>query len=96
MAGCLFWPCPTSFTGDGFEMQIDERFLIEAPIDPVWAFVRNPQTAAPCIPGCEAVEPLSDKLYRSTSVALGPIKARFNVVVEITEEFALYRLLRIT
>jgi len=66
-------------------MKIDERFLIEAPIAPVWAFVRNPQTAAPCIPGCEAVEPLSDKLYRSTSV-----------VVEITEEFALYRLLRIT
>jgi carbon monoxide dehydrogenase subunit G len=51
-------------------MKIDERFLIEAPIDPVWAFVRNPQTAAPCIPGCEAVEPLSDKLYRSTSVVV--------------------------
>jgi len=78
-------------------MKIDERFLIEAPIDAVWAFVRNPQTVAPCIPGCEAVEPLSDKLYRSTiGVALGPIKARFNVVVEITEEFAPNRLLCIT
>lgn len=75
-------------------MKIDERFLIEAPIDAVWAFVRNPQTVAPCIPGCEAVEPLSDKLYRSTSVAL--VKARFNVVLEITKEFALNRLLRIT
>jgi carbon monoxide dehydrogenase subunit G len=70
-------------------MKIDERSLIGAPIDAVWPFVRNPQTVAPCIPGCEAVEQLSDKLFRGTiGVALGPIKACFNVVVEITEEFA--------
>jgi uncharacterized protein len=78
-------------------MRIDERFLIEAPIDAVWAFVRNPQTVAPCFPGCEAVDPISDKQYRSTiGVALGPIKARFNVVVEITEEIAPDRLVRVT
>jgi uncharacterized protein len=70
-------------------MKIDERFLTEAPIDAVWAFVRNPQTVAPCIPGCEAVEPLSDKLYRSTSVALGPIRRDFNVVAEITESLSM-------
>jgi uncharacterized protein len=78
-------------------MRIDERFLIEAPIDAVWAFVRNPQTVAPCIPGCEAVDLISDKQYRSTiGVALGPIKARFNVVVEITEEIAPDRLVCVT
>ena len=68
-------------------MKIEEQFLIEAPIGEVWAFVRNPTTVAPCIPGCESVEPLSDNRYRAViAVALGPIKARFNVVVEITEE----------
>ena len=92
MAGCLFRPYPSSFAGNGFEMKIDER-----PIDAVWAFVRNPQTVAPCIPGCEVVEQLSDKLFRGTIGApRGPIKARFNVVVEITEEFAPNRLLCIT
>ncbi len=78
-------------------MKVDERFLIEAPIDAVWAFVRNPQTVAPCIPGCEAVDPISDKQYRSTiGVALGPIKARFNILVEITEELPPHRLVCIT
>ena len=78
-------------------MKIDERLTIAAPIDKVWAFIRNPDTAAPCVPGCESVETLSDKSYRSTiAVALGPIKARFNVVVEITEESPPHRLLCVT
>ncbi len=78
-------------------MRIEEQFLIDAPIGAVWAFVRNPQTAAPCVPGCEAVEPLSETRYRSTiAVALGPIKARFNLVVEITEETPLSRLVCVT
>jgi carbon monoxide dehydrogenase subunit G len=78
-------------------MRIEERFLIDAPIDAVWAFVRNPQTVAPCVPSCEAVEPLSDTRYRSTTaVALGPIKARFNVVVEITEEVPPRRMVCVT
>jgi len=66
-------------------MKIDEQFSINAPIDAVWTFVRNPQTVGPCIPGCEGVKPISDKHYRSTvGVVLGPIRARFNVLVEIT------------
>jgi uncharacterized protein len=78
-------------------MKIEEQFTIDAPIDDVWAFVRDPATVAPCVPGCESVEPLSDKSYRSTvAVALGPIKARFNVIVEITEEQPPHRLLCVT
>jgi len=97
MARCFIPAMSSRITGDGYEMKIDERSLIGAPIDAVWPFVRNPQTVAPCIPGCEAVEQLSDKLFRGTiGVALGPIKACFNVVVEITEEFAPNRLLCIT
>ena len=69
------------------EMKIEERFIIPAPIDRVWAFVRNPDRVAPCIPGCEHVEAVSDTSYRSTiAVTLGPIKARFIVVVQITDE----------
>jgi carbon monoxide dehydrogenase subunit G len=68
-------------------MKIEERLVIQAPIERVWAFVREPQTCAPCVPGCEGVEALSDTAYRVTvGIALGPIKARFNAVVTITEE----------
>jgi carbon monoxide dehydrogenase subunit G len=93
----VFIPAMSVQLSRAMVMKIDERFLIEAPIDAVGAFIRNPQTVAPCIPGCEAVEPISDKLYRSTiGVALGPIRARFNVVVEITEELAPNRLVCLT
>ena len=52
-------------------MKIEEQFTIDAPIDDVWTFVRDPATVAPCVPGCESVEPLSEKSYRSTgAVAL--------------------------
>jgi len=68
-------------------MNIDERFIITAPIDKVWKFMRDPETVAPCVPGCESVEPLSKASYRVTiAVALGPIKARFNLIVRIIEE----------
>ena len=78
-------------------MKIEERFLIHAPIDQVWSFVRDPRTVAPCVPGCETVEPLSDTAYRSTvAVSLGPIKARFNVVVQITDEEPPVRLVCVT
>ncbi len=78
-------------------MKIEEQFTIDAPIDDVWTFVRDPATVAPCVPGCESVEPLSEKSYRSTvAVALGPIRARFNVIVEITEEQPPHRLLCVT
>jgi hypothetical protein len=78
-------------------MMIDERFSIAAPIDKVWAFIRDPQTVAPCVPGCESVETLSETSYRSTiGIALGPIKARFNVIVQITEETPPSRLVCVT
>ena len=78
-------------------MKIDERFAISEPIDKVWAFIRDPQTVAPCVPGCESVEVLSETSYRSTiGVALGPIKARFNVIVQITEETPPGRLVCVT
>jgi carbon monoxide dehydrogenase subunit G len=78
-------------------MKIDERFSIAAPIDKVWAFIRDPQTVAPCVPGCESVETLSETSYRSTiRIALGPIKARFNVIVQITEETPPARLVCVT
>jgi uncharacterized protein len=74
-------------------MRIEERFVIAAPIETVWAFIRDPDRVAPCIPGCESVAAISASSYCSTiAVALGPIKARFNVTVELTEEHPPHRL----
>lgn len=42
---------------------------------------------APCIPGCQGVEVISPTLYKAKiRVQVGPIKADFNVEVEIVSE----------
>ena len=70
-------------------MKLDGRFEVAAPRIAVWEAIRDPQIMAMCIPGCEAVERITDTAYRAiVSVRLGPIGARFNLVVEIEEEVA--------
>jgi carbon monoxide dehydrogenase subunit G len=62
-------------------MNVEEQFSIPAPIERVWDFVRDPDRVAPCIPGCEQVEAISDTSYSGTiAVSLGPIKVRFVVL----------------
>lgn len=70
-------------------MKLDGRFEVAAPRIAVWEAIRDPQVMAICIPGCEAAERITDTAYRAiVSVKLGPIGARFNLVVEIEEEVA--------
>ncbi len=70
-------------------MLIEETFTVDAPIDVVWKFITDPDKVGPCVPGCEGVEVTGPRTYRATvKVALGPIKTRFNVEVEWTEEEA--------
>ncbi len=70
-------------------MKIEETFSVNAPIDRAWRFIMNPDQVAPCIPGCGDVEILGENKYRANvKLAVGPIKANFNVTVEITEQQA--------
>lgn len=67
-------------------MQIEERFLISAPVDRVWAFLLDTQSVAACVPGCEEVECLGDNSYAARmKVKVGPISANFDVQIDITE-----------
>ena len=68
-------------------MQIEDRFTVIAPRDAVWRAVRDPNVVAICVPGCENVTTLTPTLYKAVvRVQLGPIKASFNVDVEIVSE----------
>lgn len=68
-------------------MKIDDTFQVAAPIERVWDAITDPDIVAPCVPGCEGVEVLSPTAYRAAvKVQVGPIKAKFNVDVEITAE----------
>ena len=68
-------------------MRIEDRFVVAAPRQRVWEAIKDPAVVAPCIPGCQGVEVISPTHYRAKiRVQLGPIKADFNVDVEIVAE----------
>jgi len=70
-------------------MLVEGRFLVGAPRERVWTAIKDPAVVAPCIPGCQGVEVVSPALYKAKiRVQLGPIKADFNVDVEIVSETA--------
>lgn len=78
-------------------MRIEGSFTVAAPCERVFAEITNPALMAGCIPGCEAIEVIDGKTYRARIlVEVGPIKARFNLVVEVTEEEAPVRVASVT
>jgi uncharacterized protein len=68
-------------------MRIEDRFIVRAPRERVWVAIKDPGVVAPCIPGCQNVEVINPTLYKAKiRVQVGPIKADFNVNVEIISE----------
>lgn len=68
-------------------MKIENHFVVDATCEKVWQAINDPTLIARCIPGCESVEVTEQGKFRATiSVRLGTVNARFNLVVEITEE----------
>jgi carbon monoxide dehydrogenase subunit G len=62
-------------------------FEVEASQSEVWEKIRNPGLMAQCSPGCDSIEKLSDTSYRAVvAVKVGPIGAKFNLVVDVLDE----------
>jgi carbon monoxide dehydrogenase subunit G len=60
--------------------------LIAAPRERVWTALNDPEILKACIPGCESIEKLSDtELTAVVAVKLGPIAARFNGKVSLSD-----------
>ena len=68
-------------------MKIEESFIVAAPRADVWRCITDPEVMGPCIPGCESIEVTGPTTYiADIQVKVGPIKARFNLEVEVIEE----------
>ncbi|MCR4268580.1 carbon monoxide dehydrogenase subunit G [Nitratireductor sp. ZSWI3] len=66
-------------------MVIEGEERIEAPVQAVWQALNDPEVLKDCIPGCEELEKTSDTEFAATvALKIGPIKARFNGAVELT------------
>ncbi len=67
------------------QIKLEDSFTIDEPIDKVWAFLSDPQQVAPCLPGAEILEVVSDTEYKgAVKLKLGPFSAQFKgeVVIE--------------
>src|SRR3954451_3046837 len=59
---------------------------IPAPRQKVWDALNDPAILRQCIPGCDSLEKTGDNELRATAaVKIGPISARFNGKVQLTD-----------
>ena len=64
----------------------EERFTVNAPPETVWAFLLDPKRLAPCIPGCDELEVVDERVYRlRLTVKVGFLSTRQDVRMEIVE-----------
>ncbi|MFN8103585.1 MAG: SRPBCC family protein [Acidimicrobiia bacterium] len=67
-------------------IEIRERFCIDAPIDAVWTFVKDPQQLVTCLPGAALDEVVDERTYLGTvKIKLGAVSARYKGRVEFAE-----------
>lgn len=66
-------------------MLIEGQFPVSAAPQDLMRHLFDASLMASCLPGCEALEPIDDDRYRTVVVvAMAGIKARFNLLVEVT------------
>jgi len=70
-------------------MDMTGEITLEAPRETVWAALNDAAVLKGAIPGCEALEKVSDTEFTATVVTkVGPIKARFSGRVALTDILA--------
>ena len=67
-------------------MDFKGKYEIPAAPDAVWAALHEPGVLAAAIPGCEAVDKVSDGDFKvRATIKIGPVKARFDGKVHLEE-----------
>ncbi len=67
-------------------MDINGEFRILAPRQQVWEALNDPEVLRQCVPGCEAIEKVSDTEFTANMlVKLGPVKAKFTTRLELSD-----------
>lgn len=66
-------------------MELQGERLIPADLQRTWDALNDPETLKACIAGCESLERDGDNRFRSVvAVKVGPVSARFNGKVELS------------
>lgn len=66
-------------------MELAQKVVIPIASATVWEALNDPAVLERCLPGCEQFETVDDNKYAFTmQTKVGPVKARFNGEVELT------------
>lgn len=67
-------------------LRIDERFVVRAPVEPVWEFLVDPRRVVTCVPGGELREVIDERTYRGqVSVGVGPLTLAYRGQVRLAD-----------
>jgi carbon monoxide dehydrogenase subunit G len=67
-------------------MKMSGEKLLNLPQETVWRALNDPEILRQSIPGCESFEKVGENQYRATVASrIGPVQARFNGNVRITD-----------
>jgi carbon monoxide dehydrogenase subunit G len=67
-------------------MIFEDRFTVQAPVAAVWAFLRDPERVAACIPGTERIDVIDDRHYHVVAGArVSFLSVSFAMDVVVTE-----------
>ena len=67
-------------------MKFENAFVVQAPIDEVYAALLDVERVAPCVPGAEVLEQTGDDAYKvAIKVKVGPMSMTYKGDVEIVE-----------
>ena len=74
-------------------MIIEQTFIVQAPIQALWAYLLDIERMSLCLPGAEGVRALAEDQYEGTlKVKVGPIVANFQGKAQLVEVDAPTRL----
>jgi hypothetical protein len=67
-------------------MQIENEFVVAAPVDQLWSYLLDVERIAPCMPGAELTETIDDRNWKGKlSMKFGPVSMSFAGTVEMAE-----------
>jgi carbon monoxide dehydrogenase subunit G len=67
-------------------IQIEERFVVRAPVEPVWSYLVDPRCVVTCVPGGDLERVLDDRTFDGTvRVAAGPFTFAYGGRIRLDE-----------
>ena len=67
-------------------IRIEERYVVRAPVGPVWDFLVDPRRVVACVPGGELQQVVDERTYRgSVRVRVGPLTLAYRGRVHLAE-----------